>query len=59
MNYREYKQYVEQFVVCDDLSVKVHKSLMSKISVNLFHSNDSYFRTLIDFDKKRLCNPVS
>lgn len=59
MNYREYKQYVEQFVVCDDLSVKVHKSLMSKISVNLFHSNDSYFGTLIDFDKKRLCNPVS
>ena len=52
MNYREYKQYVEQFVICDFMSFKVRKHWTSKISVDLFESSGGYFGTLVDFDKK-------
>lgn len=52
MNYREYKQYVEQFVVCDFIAFKVRKHWTSKISVDLFRSSGDYFGTLVDFDKK-------
>lgn len=51
MNFKEYKQHVEQCSLGGDSRFKVIKNLSSKITVDL-NSGDFYFGTFIVFDKK-------
>lgn len=52
MNFKEYKQHVEQWSLNCDSRFKVKTNLSSKIAVNFLNSRGFYLGTFIEFDKE-------